>query len=96
MRWALLGRTGSPHIRVDPSLAAALGAGPDALLADLNLLGQLFENLLSLLFESLVVRDLRILAGPLRGRVHHYRDALGLKADATTDLYGGVNSSTCC
>jgi len=66
----------------DPSLAAAaLGAGPDALLADLNLLG--------LLFESLVVRDLRILAGPLRGRIHHYRDALGLEADAVIELPGG-------
>ena len=38
---------------VDPSLAvAALGADPDRLLADLESLG--------LLFESLVIRDLRI------------------------------------
>ncbi len=66
----------------DPSLAAAaLGAGPDALLADLNLMG--------LLFESLVVRDLRALSGPLRGSVHHYRDALGLEADAILELPGG-------
>ena len=66
----------------DPSLAvAALGAGPDALLADLNLMG--------LLFESLVVRDLRVLAGPLRGRMHHYRDASGLEADAVIELPGG-------
>ncbi|MFN2615551.1 MAG: DUF4143 domain-containing protein [Thermoleophilaceae bacterium] len=38
---------------VDPSLAvAALGAGPERLLGDLNLLG--------LLFESLVIRNLRV------------------------------------
>ena len=39
--------------------AAALGAGPDVLLADLNLLG--------LLFESLVVRDLRFSPGRSEG-----------------------------
>ncbi len=66
----------------DPSLAvAALGAGPDALLADLNLMG--------LLFETLVIRDLRVLAGPLRGRICHYRDAAGLEADAVIELPGG-------
>lgn len=75
-------RASSVRHLADPSLAAAaLGAGPDALLADLNLMG--------LLFESLVVRDLRILAGPLRGRIHHYRDALGLEADAVIELPGG-------
>ncbi len=47
---------------VDPSLAvAALGATPTALLRDLNLAG--------LLFESLVVRDLRIYAQGLRAEV---------------------------
>ena len=46
-------------------------------------------DLMGLLFESLVVRDLRVLAGPLRGGIHHYRDALGLEADAVIELPGG-------
>ena len=49
---------------VDPSLAcAALRASPKTLLGDLKTLG--------LLFESLVVRDLRVLSQPLDGRVVH-------------------------
>ena len=60
---------------VDPSLAvAALGASPEMLTADLSLLGQLFE--------SLVVRDLRVYSQPLFGEVFHYRDNTGLEADA--------------
>ncbi len=67
---------------VDPSLAvAALGAGPEQLFADLNLLG--------LLFESLVIRDLRVLAQPLDGRVLHYRDNYGVEADAIVQLADG-------
>lgn len=66
----------------DPSLAtAALNAGPDRLLHDLSLMG--------LLFESLVVRDLRVDAEALGGRVFHYRDSLGLEADAIIELPGG-------
>jgi uncharacterized protein len=60
---------------VDPSLAvAALGAGPAALLRDLNLLG--------FLFESLVVRDLRIYAQAQRGEVRQFLDNKGLEVDA--------------
>jgi predicted AAA+ superfamily ATPase len=60
---------------VDPSLAvAALGAGPEQLLADLNATG--------LLFESLVVRDLRIYSQALGADVRHYRDNTGLEIDA--------------
>lgn len=67
---------------VDPSLAvAALGAGPDRLLGDLNLLG--------LLFESLVVRDLRVFSQPLDGEVFHYRDSNGVEADAVVQLADG-------
>lgn len=67
---------------VDPSLAvAALGAGPERLLGDLNLLG--------LLFESLVIRDLRVLAQPLDGKVLHYRDNYGVEADAVVQLADG-------
>ena len=75
-------RTSPKRHFVDPSLAvAALGAGPERLLADLNLLG--------LLFESLVVRDLRVLAQPLDGRVFHYRDNYGVEADVVVQLADG-------
>lgn len=60
---------------VDPSLAAAaLGATPERLLADLESMG--------LMFESMVIRDLRVLSQPLGGRVLHYRDNKGLEVDA--------------
>ena len=63
---------------VDPSLAvAALDASPEKLLKDLNLLG--------LLFESLVVRDLRIYAQASQARVLRYRDSGGLEVDAIVD-----------
>lgn len=52
----------------DPSLAvAALNANPRQLLGDLNYTG--------FLFESLVVRDLRVYLQRLGGRVLHYRDS---------------------
>jgi predicted AAA+ superfamily ATPase len=67
---------------VDPSLAvAALRAGPKRLLQDLNFLG--------LLFESLVIRDLRVLSQPLGGKVMHYRDNKGLEIDAIIELADG-------
>ena len=60
---------------VDPSLAvAALRRSPASLLADLESMG--------LLFESLVVRDLRVLSQPLDGEVLHYRDNKGNEVDA--------------
>lgn len=75
-------RTSPKRHFVDPSLAvAALGAGPERLLGDLNLLG--------LLFESLVIRDLRVLAQPLDGQVFHYRDNYGVEADAVVQLADG-------
>ena len=78
---APLRKTSKLHF-VDPSLAvAALGAGPSRLLSDLRSLG--------LLFESLVVRDLRVLSQPLSGRVGHFRDAAGREADAVIDLPSG-------
>jgi predicted AAA+ superfamily ATPase len=67
---------------VDPSLAvAALQADPAALLRDLNLLG--------FLFESLVVRDLRIYAQTIRGEVKHYRDSKSLEVDAIVESADG-------
>lgn len=60
---------------VDPSLAAAaLRAGPDALMADLESCG--------LLFESLVVRELRIYGDANECDVYHCRLDNGLEADA--------------
>jgi predicted AAA+ superfamily ATPase len=67
---------------VDPSLAvAALGASPEQLLRDLNLTG--------LLFESLVVRDLRVYAQAFDGRVKQYRDNKGVEADAIVETDDG-------
>ncbi len=68
---------------VDPSLAAAaLGAGPERLVADLNTLG--------LLFESLVVRDCRVYADPLDATVHHYRDSSDLEVDLVVQRRNGT------
>ncbi len=79
---ATLRRAPKRHF-VDPSLAAAmLGAGPDRLLADPRTFG--------LLFESLVVRDLRIYSQPGYGDVFHYRDDTGLEVDAIIERDDGA------
>lgn len=66
----------------DPSLAvAAANASPERLLADLKWLG--------FLFESMVVRDLRVYAQALGAEVFHYRDENGLEADAIIELPDG-------
>ncbi len=68
-------RTTPKRYFVDPSLAvAALEASADDIRADMEYLG--------LLFESLVIRDLRVLAGPSDGVVTHMRDAMGREIDA--------------
>jgi predicted AAA+ superfamily ATPase len=75
-------RTAPKRHFVDPSLAvAALRATPDRLLADLNLLG--------FLFESLVVRDLRIYGQAADARVSQYRDSGGLEVDAILEAGDG-------
>lgn len=67
---------------VDPSLAAAaIRATPQRLLGDLNYTG--------FLFESLVVRDLRIYAQKLDATVYHYQDNTGLEVDAVVELPDG-------
>ncbi|MCI0584497.1 MAG: DUF4143 domain-containing protein [Chloroflexi bacterium] len=67
---------------VDPSLAvAALDASPERLLRDIRTLG--------LLFESMVVRDLRIYAQSMGAEVFHYRDSSNLEADAIVQLRDG-------
>lgn len=66
----------------DPSLAAAaLGAGVERLLGDPETLG--------LLFESLVVRDLRVYGQAIGASVWHYRDAKGVEADAILEMRDG-------
>jgi predicted AAA+ superfamily ATPase len=67
---------------VDPSLAAAaLGARPERLVREVDTLG--------LLFESLVVRDLRIYAQSMDADVLHYHDNTGLEADAVVQSRDG-------
>lgn len=69
----------------DPSLAAALvGATPTRLLRDTQTLGLLFENL--------VLRDLRVYMSTLGGvgnAVSYYRDDKGLEVDAILEYGGG-------
>lgn len=66
---------------VDPSLAAsALGADPAAMLRDLNLFG--------FLFESSVVRDLRVYSQSGRGEVRQFLDNKGLEVDAIVESNG--------
>ncbi len=67
---------------VDPSIAAAaLGAGPEHLLRDFPWFG--------FLFESMVIRDLRVYAQAMGARVYHYRDDTGLEVDAILDAGPG-------
>ena len=56
-------------------------AVPEDLLHDLNYFGFLFENM--------CIRDLRIYADALDGKVYHYRDAAGLECDAVIHLRNG-------
>ena len=75
-------RTTDTRYFLDPSIAcAALGIGPQDLENDLNTFGLLFENL--------VVRDLRIYADAIDGKVYHYRDNLDLECDAVVQLRNG-------
>lgn len=67
---------------VDPSLAAVLlGANAQRLLNDARTLG--------LMFEALVIRDLRIYAAANRASVYHYRDSSGLEVDAIVETLDG-------
>ncbi|MGM9818555.1 MAG: ATP-binding protein [Paludibacteraceae bacterium] len=75
-------RTTDTRYFVDPSIAtAALGLGPSDLIDDLNTMG--------FFFETLCVRDLRVFAEVLNGRVYHYRDKSGLECDAVIHLRNG-------
>lgn len=75
-------RSSDTRYYADPSIAAAaLGIGPNDLIADLNTFG--------FLFETLCVRDLRVFADALNGDVYHYRDKDGLECDAVVHLRDG-------
>lgn len=75
-------RTSNTLHFVDPSIAtAALGISPEDLINDLNTFG--------LIFESMCIRDLRIYADYLDGKVYHYRDQTGLECDGVIHLRNG-------
>ncbi len=78
---AAVRRTAKRHF-VDPSLAAsAMGAAPTRLLRELRVLG--------FLFESLVVRDLRIYGQANDASVYHYRDDAKLEVDVIVQTGDG-------
>jgi len=75
-------RTGDTRHFVDPSIGtAALGLGPQDLINDLDTFG--------LLFEDMVVRDLRVYAEALDGGLYHYRDSDGLECDTVLHRRNG-------
>lgn len=75
-------RTSDTRYFNDSSIAAAaLGVSPADLIQDLNTMG--------LMFETMAVRDLRVYADALDGRVYHYRDKSGLECDAVIHLRNG-------
>ncbi len=75
-------RTSNTRYFVDPSIAvAALGLGPRDLIEDLNTFG--------LFFETMCIRDLRVFADALNGKVYHFRDKTGLECDAVVHLRNG-------
>ena len=75
-------RTTAIQHLADPAIAVHfLNASSDDLEHDPRTFG--------LLFESMVIRDLRVYAQSIEGRVHHYRDADGLEADAVVHLHNG-------
>jgi predicted AAA+ superfamily ATPase len=75
-------RKSPTRFMTDPSLGvAALGASPEQLLLDLNTTG--FH------FEGMVVRDLRIYAQPIGGRLSHWRDNNQHEVDVIVTLDDG-------
>lgn len=76
-------RTSDTRHFVDPSIGtAALGLGPKDLMNNLESFG--------LFFEDLAVRDLRIFADVLDGRLYHYRDSSGLECDTVLHRRNGT------
>ena len=76
-------RTSVTRHFVDPSIGiAALGLGPNDLMNDLNSFG--------LFFEDMAVRDLRVYAEALDGKLYHYRDSSGLECDTVLHRRNGT------
>ena len=75
-------RAGKKRGFVDPSVAvAAMGVGPEYFLKDFKTFGYLFE--------SLVIRDIRVYSQSMGGHISYYRDRYGLEADAVLHLEDG-------
>lgn len=75
-------RTSDTRYFIDPSIAtAALGMGPKNLINDMETFG--------FIFETLAIRDLRVYADALDGKVYHYRDKNNLECDAVIHLRNG-------
>jgi predicted AAA+ superfamily ATPase len=75
-------RTSATRQFIDPSVAASLlDANPNDLMTDLNTFGSLFE--------SLAIRDLRIYAQKIDGKVYNFHNARGLEVDAIIHLDNG-------
>ena len=76
-------RTSDTRHFVDPSIGtASLGLGPNDLMNDLESFG--------LFFEDLAVRDLRVFAEVLDGKLYHYRDSSGLECDTVLHRRNGT------
>ena len=75
-------RTTDTRHFVDPSIGtASLGLGPKDLINDLKSFG--------FFFEVMVVRDLRVYAEALDGKLYHYRDSTGLECDTVLHRRNG-------
>ena len=75
-------RTKETRHFTDPSIgAAALGITPESIFKDITTFG--------LLFESLVVHDLRVYADTIGARVYKYRDSKRREADAVIQFADG-------
>jgi predicted AAA+ superfamily ATPase len=75
-------RTTNTRQFTDPSIATAvMGITPNDLINDLKTFG--------FVFETMAVRDLRVYAESLGGKVYQYHDASGLEADAVIHMNNG-------
>ncbi len=75
-------RTNDTRHFVDPSIGtASLGLGPQDLINDLKSFG--------FFFEDMAVRDLRVYAEALDGKLYHYKDSTGLECDAVLHRRNG-------
>ena len=75
-------RTTDTRHFVDPSIGtASLGLGPKDLINDLKSFG--------FFFEDMIVRDLRVYAEALDGKLYHYRDSTGLECDTVLHRRNG-------